>query len=203
MSICKQLLLNMCSWNWEKLKFIHKRFLKKSKRPSFFEINIRKKFMVLISWFVSHEDLFGVVRNKLQLLKIYCKSKEDQKFKKRIHHVRSHTYALNFDQWKMLSEKYKPVRVWFWQIYREKLSLVTFVGVHSNSKEVSYLFWQNTYPNLKTTGHIKLKFFLWTKLQENLLLVKYLISAAARLNPLCSPSIETESKTHYFLRCNF
>ena len=114
MSICKQLLLNMCSWNWEKLKFIHKRFLKKSKRPSFFEINIRKKFMVLISWFVSHEDLFGVVRNKLQLLKIYCKSKEDQKFKKRIHHVRSHTYALNFDQWKMLSEKYKPMRVRFW-----------------------------------------------------------------------------------------
>ena len=30
--------------------------------------------------------------------------------------------------------------------------------------------WQNMYPNLKTTSHIKLKFFLWTKLLENLLL---------------------------------
>ena len=27
--------------------------------------------------------------------------------------------------------------------------------------------WQNMYPNLKTTSHIKLKFFLWTKLFEN------------------------------------
>ena len=37
------------------------------------------------------------------------------------------------------------------------------------------------YPNLKTTCHIKLKFFLWTKLIENLLLPKYLISVTAHL----------------------
>ena len=67
------------------------------------------------------------------------------------------------------------------QIYRELLSLATFLRVHSNSKEVSYLSWQNTYPNLKTTCHIKLKFFLWTKLIENLLLPKYLISVTAHL----------------------
>ena len=67
------------------------------------------------------------------------------------------------------------------QIYRELLSLATFLRVHSNSKEVSYLSWQNTYPNLKTTCHIKLKFFFWTKLLENLLLAKYLISVAAPL----------------------
>ena len=65
------------------------------------------------------------------------------------------------------------------QIYRELLSLTTFLRVHSNSKEVSYLSWQNTYHNLKTTCHIKLKYFLWTKLLENLLLAKYLISVAA------------------------
>ena len=68
------------------------------------------------------------------------------------------------------------------QIYRELLSLTTFLRVHSNSKEVSYLSWQNTHPNLKTTCHIKLKFFLWTKLLENLLLAKYLISVATPLN---------------------
>ena len=67
------------------------------------------------------------------------------------------------------------------QIYRELLSLTTFLRVHSNSKEVSYLSWQNTYPNLKTTGQTKLKFFLWTKLLENLLLTKYLISVAVPL----------------------
>ena len=65
------------------------------------------------------------------------------------------------------------------QIYRELLSLTTFLRVHSNSKEVSYLSWQNTYPNLKTTCHIELKFFLWTKLPENLLLAKYLKSVNA------------------------
>ena len=62
------------------------------------------------------------------------------------------------------------------QIYRELLSLTTFLRVHSNS-EVSYL----SYPNSKTTCQIKLKFFLWTKLLENLLLPKYLISVTAPL----------------------
>ena len=37
------------------------------------------------------------------------------------------------------------------------------------------------YPNLKTTCLIKLKFFLWIKLLENLLIAKYLISVAAPL----------------------
>ena len=45
------------------------------------------------------------------------------------------------------------------QIYRELSNLPTFLRVHSNSKEVSYLSWQNMYPNLKTTCHIKLHFF--------------------------------------------
>ena len=65
------------------------------------------------------------------------------------------------------------------QIYRESLSLVTFLGIHSNSKEVSCLSWQNTYPNSKTTCHIKLKFFFLTKLLENVLLAKYIIAVAA------------------------
>ena len=67
------------------------------------------------------------------------------------------------------------------QIYRELLSLVTSLWVHSNSEEVSYLSWQSTYRNLKTTGHIKQNFFLWTKLLENWLLTKYLISVAVPL----------------------
>ena len=69
------------------------------------------------------------------------------------------------------------------QIYRE-LSLATFLRVHSNWKEASYLSWQNTYPNLNTNCHNKVKFFLWTKLPENLLLAKYLISVTANLKLL-------------------
>ena len=68
------------------------------------------------------------------------------------------------------------------QIYQELLSLVTFLQAHSNSKVVFYLSWQNTYLNFKTACHIKLKFFLWTTLLENLLLVNYLISVPATLN---------------------
>ena len=64
------------------------------------------------------------------------------------------------------------------------VTCLTFLWVYSNSEELSYFFWQNTYPNLKTTCHINLKFFLWTKLLENLLLAKYLISVAAPLSCL-------------------
>ena len=46
----------------------------------------------------------------------------------------------------------------------------------------SYLSWQNFYPNIKTASHIKLKFYLWTKLLENVLLAKYLLYSAAILN---------------------
>ena len=101
--------------------------------------------------------------------------------------------ALNFDQWITFSENYNPMKVWLWlvyKIYRELLLLVTFLRVHSNSKELP-TSWQNMYPNLKTTCHIKLKFFLWTKLLENLLQAKYLISVAA---PLTFQSLHQHAK---------
>ena len=96
---------------------------------------------------------------------------------------RSCERGLNFDQWKTISENYKPMSLIIicLQICRELLSLATFLRVHSNSEKVSYLSWRNTYPNFKTTCHIKLNFFLWTKLLEGLLLAKYLISVAASL----------------------
>ena len=95
--------------------------------------------------------------------------------------------ALNFDQWERFSKNYKPMWVWLWLVYKftEKLlSLMIFLRVHSNSKEVFYLSWQTTYPNLKTACHIKLKRFLWTWLLESLLLAKYLISITAPLTNL-------------------
>ena len=70
------------------------------------------------------------------------------------------------------------------QLYRKLLSLVTFLRVHSNSNEISYFPCQNTYPNLKTTCHIKLKFFLWTKLIKKLLVAKSIISVTPPLNDI-------------------
>ena len=89
--------------------------------------------------------------------------------------------ALNFGQWKTFSENYKPIRVWSWFVYKFTEIIVArdFLRVHSNSKEVSYLPWQNKYPNLKTTYHIKPHFFLWTNLPKNLHLEKHLIFVAA------------------------
>ena len=88
----------------------------------------------------------------------------------------------------MTNEKYFPKTISQWefvmtclQTHQELLSLTTFLQVHSNSKEVSYLSWQNIYPNSKNTCHIKLKCFLRTKLLENLLLAKYLTSVTAPL----------------------
>ena len=66
------------------------------------------------------------------------------------------------------------------QVYLESLPLSAVLRVHANSKVVSYLSW-HMYPNLKTTRHIKVKFFLQTKLLENLLLAKYLKSVNAPL----------------------
>ena len=65
------------------------------------------------------------------------------------------------------------------------LLLETFLRVHSNSKEVPYLYWQSRYPNFKTTCHIKLKFFLWNKLLEGLLPPKYLMSVAVTVKFVC------------------
>ena len=81
-------------------------------------------------------------------------------------------------------ENCKPMRVWLWFVCKFTESychLPLFSEFIQNSEKVSYFFWQNTYPNLKTTCHIKLKYFLWTKPLENLSLAKYLMPFTATL----------------------
>ena len=101
-------------------------------------------------------------------------------------HIPTFCNHLSFISWCFSLWVSKTLSEWesdydFLQIYRQLLSLATFLRVHSNSIVVSYLSWQNRYPNLKTTCHIKLKFFLWTTILKNLLLAKYFISVAATL----------------------
>ena len=86
------------------------------------------------------------------------------------------------------------------QNYRELLSLATFLRVHSNSKEVSYLSWQNTYPNLKTSCHVNLNFFLWTKLLENLLHAKYIISVATPLIGKVKMLLHSDLQTIFLIK---
>ena len=74
--------------------------------------------------------------------------------------------TLNFEKWKTFSENYKPMRVWLQNLQRiigpDDFSPNSFKLLFSK-----FIQTQKRYPNLETTGHIKLKFFLWTKLLEN------------------------------------
>ena len=66
--------------------------------------------------------------------------------------------ALNFDQWKIFSEDYKSMRVRFWLGYKFTENFChswLFFEFNQIQKEMFYLSWQNTYPNLKTTCHAK------------------------------------------------
>ena len=122
---------------------------------------------IFILWLISHESLYShTIFLWCGISKAWC-----LEFIKRRSKVQKNNMpcerALNSDQWKPFSGNYKLMRIWSWLVYKCLLSLAAFLRVHLNSKEVSYLSWQNPYPNLKTTCHIKLKFFLWAKLLEN------------------------------------
>ena len=69
------------------------------------------------------------------------------------------------------------------QITKNKLSFGTLHRVNSNTREV-FTSWLNKYSKLKTSCHMKPKYFLWTKLLENLLLAKYFTFVAATLKEI-------------------
>ena len=102
-------------------------------KTGFFNTNIS------ISWLVSHE-VYICIKYLFDMWEMWT----------------------SFEFWPMknISENYKPMRVWLWLAYRFTENYCCFLRVHSNSKEVSYLTWQNVYPNLKTACHIKQTFFL-------------------------------------------
>ena len=80
----------------------------------------------------------------------------------------SYELALTFDQrktfWKL--EANKNLAMAYLQIYQEWLLLASFLRVYSNSMEISYLPWQNKYPNLTCQLYLpyQAKFLLvyWT-----------------------------------------
>ena len=151
--------LKICSWNWEKLRFIHN-----IRNFNFPLKNIFLKMIVFISLLLSYkvcihiEYFFREVRNKLPILVV--SSVNQKKIKSSRKEYVMWTY---FKFWPMKNifqklQANESLIIACLQIYQELLSLMTFLRVHSNSKEISYLPWQNTYPNLKTTCHIQLNF---------------------------------------------
>ena len=91
------------------------------KKPGFFNINICIKMFVFISWLVFfgvriHMQYFSnVVRNQLQTVN----RANQKKIKSKVQEKNiSCERALNFDQWKTCSEKYEPMRVWLWLVYK-------------------------------------------------------------------------------------
>ena len=86
--------------------------------------------------------------------------------------------ALNFDQWKIFSENYKPMRVWL-ELVRNLPSIIVACDFTLSSFRLKRGILQNSFPNLNTSCNRKLKCFLWTKLLQSLFLAKYLISVYA------------------------
>ena len=84
--------------------------------------------------------------------------------------------ALHFEQWKIFFRIYKPMTVWFWLVYKFREN---YCPSWLFSKFIQTFL--TKYPSLKTTYHIKLKFFLCSKPLDNLLLAKCLISVNAPL----------------------
>ena len=105
----------------------------------FFQHQYQKqaKMFVFTLWLVSHEVCiylpyyFSVVRNKLhKYIQIKRRSKLQEK-------NMSCDRALNFDQWKIFFENYKPMRVLLWLVYKFTKNCQIyrlFLRVHSNSR---------------------------------------------------------------------
>ena len=91
--------------------------------------------------------------------------------------------ALSFDQWKTFSENYKPMKVWLWLVCKFTGNYIAPHDISLSSLKlrrgilplgkICILTWKL----LVISSNI----FLWTKLLQNLLLAKYLISVAAPL----------------------
>ena len=122
-----------------------------------------------------------VVRNKLQTINIYTRVD-----RKKIKNPRKECHKNAFSI--LTNEKHFPKIISQWELNYGLFTNLPRIIVACDFSTSSFklergilLYWKNGYPNLKTTCHIRLKFFLWTKLLESLLLAKYIISAAVTL----------------------
>ena len=114
---------------------------------------------------------------------------------------KEHVIRTCFKFWPMknIFENYKPMRVWHWRVYKftENYCCLRLFSEFIQTQK-KYLYWKNRYPNLRSTGRIKLKLFLWTELLESLLLAKYLISVAANLTVIWS--VKTKKWSCFWIR---
>ena len=93
--------------------------------------------------------------------------------------------CFKFCKWKTFSKNYKSIKHWLYLVYKFNKNncrlRLSSEFVQTEKRYPASLDKISVF-NLKTTSDIKPKSFLWAKLPKNLLLVKYLISAAAALS---------------------
>ena len=111
-NICERLFLKMFSWNWEKLKSFHKKFSLYIKKRDFSTSisetskNVCFYFMIgFLCSLYSYTIFLSWGNYPLELIKRRSKVQEKNMSRER---------ALNFHQWKIFFENYKPVRAWLW-----------------------------------------------------------------------------------------
>ena len=101
-------------------------------------------FNIQLFWRLE-DDLFWyflsqlLYRNENQTLFLISHFNLSKKTKWHFGYTESYERALNFDELKIFSENYKPMKVWSWIVYKftENYCLATFLRVHLNSNELS------------------------------------------------------------------
>ena len=189
-NICERLLSKCVHETEKKQKLLIRNFnfILKSKWKCLFLFYERKKWKCLFlfhDWF----PLEFVLRYNISVTWWEINSKQQNLFEliKRRSKVQEKNMScerdLNFDQWKTFSENYKPMRVWLWVVHRfaENYCHLRLFSEFIQTQKSYPTSHDKTYSNLKTICHVKLTFFLWSKLLENVLLEKYLKSVVAPL----------------------
>ena len=148
----------MCSWNWEKLTFIRsfnftlKSHCQYSTSISETSENVCFYFIIGFPWSLYSDTIFLWCGEELSSITKYLELSKKIKSS-----TKEYVMWTCFKYWPMkrIFQKLKDNGILitiYLQICRELSNLPIFFRVHSNSKEVAYVSYQNTYPNLNTTS---------------------------------------------------
>ena len=135
-------------------KILFTRIFNSTLKNRLFQLNFRKKWkwlflfhgFFLMKFVFTYNISFVWWEIFLLELQIYCKRRSKVQEKNM-----SCQRALNFGQWKMLSENYKPMRVWLWLVYK-------FIENYCRLRLFSeFIQTQNRYP----TSFDKIRILTW------------------------------------------
>ena len=137
------------------------KFILKKQMKMFVFISLKKQVKMLVS--ISYLVSFGIYIH----IQYFCGKWE----------INSNVNVLYI----LSNEKYFPKTISQWEFDDDLIINLRRIIIDGAFSVSSLKLRRGTRPPLKTTCHIKLKLFLWTKLVQNLLLAKYLIFVGATL----------------------